>query len=165
MAEQRCGCGRAVHAKGLCGRCYQAKRRAEYPEVAYRGTKRWRERHPGARRGEGVRRYERNREQIIAASTAWNRDNDERRREIVATSHRKHGQRDRSYDVAAQEYAAILFGDPCSYCGGLCEVIDHVDAVAKGGGTGWDNLTAACNDCNARKHATPLLFWVIRKLG
>jgi len=43
----------------------------------------------------------------------------------------------------------------CQYCGkGLTvhEVtMDHVMPISKGGPTSWDNIVAACNDCNSRK--------------
>jgi len=48
-------------------------------------------------------------------------------------------------------------GFRCTYCGrspkvdGVSLVVDHVVAVANGGSSDDDNLTAACEDCNAGK--------------
>lgn len=33
--------------------------------------------------------------------------------------------------------------------------MDHVHPVSKGGPTTWDNIVAACNDCNSRKGNQP----------
>lgn len=45
----------------------------------------------------------------------------------------------------------ILFADPCSYCGGTVDTVDHIAARAAGGHEGWSNMTGACKRCNSRK--------------
>lgn len=57
-------------------------------------------------------------------------------------------------------YVEILRSDPCSYCGGPCEHIDHIVPVNSGGGLEIENVTAACGLCNVRKAATPLLLFL-----
>jgi 5-methylcytosine-specific restriction endonuclease McrA len=46
-------------------------------------------------------------------------------------------------------------GESCQYCGcrpGRAELsLDHVVPRAQGGQTSWENVVAACRDCNARK--------------
>lgn len=54
-------------------------------------------------------------------------------------------------------YMQALRSDPCAYCGAPAETLDHVDPTSKGGLDAWQNMTAACNDCNATKRALPLL--------
>ncbi len=66
-------------------------------------------------------------------------------------------------DPVAVEYAAILRGDPCCYCGAPAEHIDHIEPKAAGGSNAWDNLTAACASCNKSKRATPLLAFLLRR--
>jgi 5-methylcytosine-specific restriction endonuclease McrA len=43
----------------------------------------------------------------------------------------------------------------CQYCGVLCNMetisIDHVIPRCKGGRTTWENVVAACHDCNRKK--------------
>ena len=40
----------------------------------------------------------------------------------------------------------------CQYCGsGMDLTLDHVMPRSRGGGSTWDNLVAACKNCNARK--------------
>lgn len=43
----------------------------------------------------------------------------------------------------------------CQYCGAQCRAgsitIDHVIPKSKGGMTSWENVVAACQDCNRRK--------------
>ncbi|EKX51852.1 hypothetical protein GUITHDRAFT_134187 [Guillardia theta CCMP2712] len=41
----------------------------------------------------------------------------------------------------------------CQYCGDFAESIDHIIPRAKGGGTTWENVVAACKACNGRKAA------------
>lgn len=67
-------------------------------------------------------------------------------------------------DELAAEYAEVLRGDPCSYCGRLCEHIDHIDPIARSGNGAWHNLTAACALCNRRKGAKPLLMFLLSQL-
>jgi 5-methylcytosine-specific restriction endonuclease McrA len=54
-------------------------------------------------------------------------------------------------------------GDPCCYCGARMEHVDHVDPVARGGGGGWENLTAACAPCNLTKGARTLLVYLVER--
>lgn len=61
-----------------------------------------------------------------------------------------------------KEYIEMLRADPCSYCGGPAGTLDHVEPIARGGENIWQNLTAACLNCNMRKHDTPLLKFMLR---
>lgn len=63
---------------------------------------------------------------------------------------------------AVKEYALILLRDPCSYCGGPADVIDHIEPLATAGAHSASNLTAACRRCNARKRTVPLLAFLLR---
>jgi 5-methylcytosine-specific restriction endonuclease McrA len=60
----------------------------------------------------------------------------------------------------AAEYMEIVLADPCAYCGGASAHIDHIEPLAQGGEHGWDNFTAACANCNKRKHTKPLLAFL-----
>jgi 5-methylcytosine-specific restriction endonuclease McrA len=60
-----------------------------------------------------------------------------------------------------EDYYQILRSDPCSYCGTLCEHIDHIIPLSNGGEHGWLNLTAACAPCNQSKHARSLLNFLM----
>ena len=43
-------------------------------------------------------------------------------------------------------------GWTCQYCGARASLtVDHVIPRSKGGGSGWDNIVAACAPCNRRK--------------
>jgi 5-methylcytosine-specific restriction endonuclease McrA len=125
--------------------------------------------------------YAANREHAISRIKAWAEENPEKRREYEARYREKNPGhttrwRQRNPDKAqalnradklrrragrasglCRAYAAILLGDPCSYCGGVGGQIDHIEPVARGGSNEWDNLTAACGGCNRRKFtASPL---------
>ena len=61
------------------------------------------------------------------------------------------------------EYAQVLLGDPCSYCGGPAEEIDHIHPVAHGGTGEMMNLTSSCRVCNARKYTKSLLHFLLEQ--
>lgn len=39
----------------------------------------------------------------------------------------------------------------CAYCGGRADTMDHITPRAAGGPHAWENVTAACRRCNAKK--------------
>jgi 5-methylcytosine-specific restriction endonuclease McrA len=57
----------------------------------------------------------------------------------------------------------ILFADPCPYCGGAVETIDHILARSRGGTDHWTNVTGACRACNRAKRDLPLLIFLMRR--
>lgn len=60
------------------------------------------------------------------------------------------------------EYEEALRADPCAYCGArAANELDHIEPISRGGTHGWENVTAACRSCNARKHARPLLVHLL----
>lgn len=61
------------------------------------------------------------------------------------------------FDADALTYSVIIGSDPCSYCGSPSQAVDHIDPVSVSKNSRWDNLTAACTPCNARKGAKRLL--------
>lgn len=65
----------------------------------------------------------------------------------------------------AMEYARLIINDPCSYCGAPATEIDHIVAVANGGVSNWENLAAACRQCNTRKRTQDLLQFMLRELN
>ena len=103
-------------------------------------------------------RRTRDREIRVQQAVDWARRNPEKRRDISMRD--KARRRGAPLDATALEYAAILRGDPCAYCGAPCAHIDHVEPLAGGGASEWDNLTAACASCNASKKDKPLLIWM-----
>jgi len=42
-------------------------------------------------------------------------------------------------------------GHRCQYCNGPAENLDHVIPRSRGGAHAWDNVVAACRNCNSRK--------------
>ncbi|MFJ7176416.1 HNH endonuclease [Streptomyces massasporeus] len=62
-------------------------------------------------------------------------------------------------------YRGILRGDPCVYCGGLMEAIDHILAVSRSGMDSWDNLAAICTSCNSSKGARDVLQFLLYRNG
>lgn len=62
------------------------------------------------------------------------------------------------------EYMEMLLCDPCSYCGREADTIDHIEPVLSGGSSTWNNLTAACRQCNSRKSTRGLLAFLLASL-
>lgn len=60
------------------------------------------------------------------------------------------------------DYVLIIVGDPCAYCGGATEAVDHIVPVARGGSGEWANLTPTCTKCNSSKRDEPLLSFLLR---
>lgn len=63
-------------------------------------------------------------------------------------------------DADSVEYAEVLRGDPCSYCGAPADenqTVDHIEPLHRGGSNEWENLTSACGSCNSSKHTHSLL--------
>lgn len=63
------------------------------------------------------------------------------------------------------DYEAIIKNDPCVYCGGPGGEVEHVVPSSRGGSAEWDNLASACRSCNASKHASSLLVYLLVKNG
>lgn len=68
-------------------------------------------------------------------------------------------------DVDTIEYIDMLAGDPCVYCGGPADTVEHIVAVTRGGESHWTNYAAACARCNTSKMAAPLLTFLLRRAG
>jgi 5-methylcytosine-specific restriction endonuclease McrA len=53
----------------------------------------------------------------------------------------------------------------CGYCQGKATTIDHIHPRSKGGKNTWENVTAACRRCNARKGDKTLdeLGWTLER--
>ena len=60
---------------------------------------------------------------------------------------------------------AYLRRDPCAYCGGEADTLDHIVPRSAGGTNHWANLTSACGSCNTRKHDRSLLMFMAHKNG
>lgn len=61
------------------------------------------------------------------------------------------------------EYVRLIGLDPCVYCGGQAEAVDHIVPVAKDGTGAWSNLAPACISCNSSKRDEGLLSFLLRK--
>jgi 5-methylcytosine-specific restriction endonuclease McrA len=101
-------------------------------------------------------RYLANKQKVRDQNAAWEARNPEKVR--ARTRFKNHRRRGATPDEAAQDYMHILQVDPCSYCGGPMEHVDHIDPISRGGTGDWSNLTAACQSCNYSKNDRPLLL-------
>ena len=94
-----------------------------------------------------------------ARNRRWNAQNPARRNAANA--------RWRGVPLMAEgkDFVAIIRHDLCAYCSEDGGTVDHIDPVARGGDGDTMNLTGACARCNREKHATPLLAFLLRRLG
>jgi len=127
-------------------------------------------------RQQQLARYYEDRETHLAKAAVYQAKNRARHNEICRKwnhtlkgkqskrllGHRRGGLR---RDREAITYTTILLNDPCSYCGGLTEAIDHIVPVADKGTSDWFNLTAACKSCNQRKNDRSLLIYLAISTG
>lgn len=63
--------------------------------------------------------------------------------------------------MSKRAWYEILKQDPCAYCGGKNETVDHITPRSKGGRNTWDNVAPACYRCNQRKADRSLLVFLI----
>ncbi len=139
---------RGLYCSRVCRRIVERGRRKDSPairQVARERAAQWRAR---------------NRERHRAYSTQWVRTNPQRYRANMRVAQRRRRARSVGGGVAEVEYAAMLRGDPCSYCGGAAGEVDHIEPVAEGGANRWENLTAACKSCNSRKRTRSVLTFL-----
>lgn len=61
---------------------------------------------------------------------------------------------------ATRKYLALIKKDPCAYCGGPSESVDHVEPVRMNlrlialtgvGANNWSNIAPSCRRCNREK--------------
>ncbi len=104
---------------------------------------------------------EERRAQRLAATATWRKAN----RAHVQAYKREAYRRSRTETVSQEtrEMISILRCDPCVYCGGPADTIDHIQPVSSNGGLQWDNLAPACRACNSGKKDRPLLQYLIAK--
>lgn len=62
------------------------------------------------------------------------------------------------------DWVAIISGDPCSYCGGPMEHVDHVVARSLGGPDHWTNYAPTCQWCNMSKRVNSVLGFMLKRL-
>jgi hypothetical protein len=87
---------------------------------------------------------------------AWRKANPDKVRDIWYRWHA--GSSNPSPETVA--YIDVLLSDPCSYCGGSMDHIDHIEPRYLGGTHDWTNLTASCGSCNPSKGKRKLLVWM-----
>lgn len=63
--------------------------------------------------------------------------------------------------TATRGYARVVLADPCVYCGGPADTLDHIEPLSAGGDHDWTNLAGACRPCNSRKERRPLLTFLL----
>jgi 5-methylcytosine-specific restriction endonuclease McrA len=63
----------------------------------------------------------------------------------------------------SESWREVLRRDPCAYCGTPpAGTIDHIDALAVGGGNILSNLTGACASCNCSKADRSVLRYLLQ---
>jgi hypothetical protein len=60
----------------------------------------------------------------------------------------------------APVWREVLMREPCVYCGGKPDGLDHIKPESSGGGHGWQNRAPACVGCDQSKGALPLVMFL-----
>lgn len=170
-----CRCPECVEAN----RAYLAKYREENPEIVRAANAAWyvehRESELERRREEYVEnrdeiaiesaaRYQRTREQRIAAQRIYNHASRARRREITRARDKAVGY----ISVAVLDELFAAQSGRCAYCGRAIgpgfRHLDHIVPISAGGTNDVENLAWACPPCNLSKGARSLLQWANKSL-
>ena len=74
---------------------------------------------------------------------------------------------DPSYSTTTDtsDWLAVISGDPCGYCGGPMEHIDHIHPRSQGGPDHWTNFAPTCQWCNQAKRVDSVLGFMLKRLG
>lgn len=65
------------------------------------------------------------------------------------------------FDDEALGYVELIASDPCVYCGGAADTIDHIEPVVRSHDSRWTNLAPACRSCNSAKGARSLIAFLL----
>ncbi|MEO3857474.1 HNH endonuclease [Acrocarpospora sp. B8E8] len=132
------------HGQRLCRTCYNEGERM---------------RRAAARTDPSVRARERERERQRFRDR-YQTDPEFRKRKIEANSKRRlFYQREGDLTSAHWDVLTAYYQGLCAYCLAPATVLDHVDALARGGGHTATNVVPACDACNSAKGDRLLIEW------
>jgi hypothetical protein len=60
-----------------------------------------------------------------------------------------------------EPWETIILSDPCSYCGGPANTVDHVVARGSGGRNHWTNKAPSCRACNGQKGMSSVPMFLV----
>lgn len=127
-------------------------------------------------------RYLKKKEQILAQTKEWAKNNPEKRKIIKDRWRAKNKERTnflcrqyhyrRKHNMGKVSFEDIqkLKNMNCVYCGKKANTVDHIIPLTKGGSNYIHNLAPACNSCNSSKgnkdllQFKPLLFMMWDRL-
>lgn len=58
------------------------------------------------------------------------------------------------------KWRATLLSDPCVYCHGEAQNLDHIWPSSRGGLDGWENRAPTCRLCNSEKQNKSVLMFM-----
>ncbi len=144
---------------------YLAREKAHYiakRDKMVKQKKLWKKANRDRVRELGRQHYARHKDEYLEYGRTYKKSEQGRINHNATQARRRERLMGGSTDQELAEYFEILYGDPCAYCGSTEKItIDHVVPVINGGDGSWENLTAACSKCNSKKHAKPLLEWLL----
>lgn len=111
---------------------------------------------------------------ITAENNEWRRRNPEKFRANQSRYRRRNPDKVRGlsdaraaapYDEDAIAYLDVIRLDPCVYCGGVSDTVDHIDPVSASMSSHWSNLAPACRGCNSSKGAKSVLGFLLYRMA
>jgi hypothetical protein len=90
---------------------------------------------------------------------------DRRRREVAERREARERKVTRSQRIKKEPLVGVEYfrRDPCSYCGGKANQLDHIEPVYYGGAHDAGNITATCWRCNKEKATRSLVVFLARR--
>jgi 5-methylcytosine-specific restriction endonuclease McrA len=124
--------------------------------------KRWKSENPISVSKSASRYYRKNTAKFLALHQKWKIANPEK----VVMSKAAYRSRKRNAKTFIVIYKDLwhLKHDPCFYCGGKPEQIDHIIPLSRGGDHSIGNLLPACKKCNTSKNDKTIMEWRIWKM-
>lgn len=141
-------------------RAYNAAYQAAHKAQASQKSKIYRAKHRARKRAHAQAYYVATADIRREKSRSWRKNNPEKKKAQDAKRRaRKHGAPRR--DLTAAQWRAIKehYGQCCVYCGRTMQRLtqDHIIPLSQGGTHTVQNVVPACQSCNSRKQAGPVL--------
>lgn len=139
---------------GLADYCKACARTPAEKERNSQAAMEWARRNPERARANDMAYHRRNREKRNAQCRAYREAHNRSAVRAQEGPRRRGGLGQIDTEL---HYLYVLLADPCTYCGGVSDTIDHIVPVVRGGANDAENLTGACGYCNSRKATKSLL--------
>ena len=122
--------------------------------------KTYRERHKEKEIARHKLYYDLNKDKILARQQQWSQTENGKLLRKAKKLRRKAKIRNQlGQNPPTADQLKEMLANPCAYCGGVSEHIDHIIPLSRGGLHDVSNVTGACVPCNLEKGSKLLSEW------